>query len=188
LIAQTAFADKMMTCEIIPWFNNSDREQEFIFKYEERTFLSDRVYFRQDGKWLDFCEGFTDVADMGASCTLGFSGVLLNDNLDRSQFACENVDTGEPTNQLDDCGEYAWSLRVEHLAVWMKEFTKRRLTLDFLLMEARVEAGKPERIKSPDEYGSKTKGMRLALGPRPSINFEPLYDLSSDSKCEAFDP
>jgi len=162
--AQGAFADKYMTCKMYSWFDH-DTYENFTFKYEEKSFFSDRVYFRQGGKWVDFCQGHQDVKDFGATCVIGISGRLLPD-ADRTKLGCYSknmrgfivdVDAGDCVGGSDKSMMFNIS---EGYGYYMKEFEKRKLTLDFLLMEAVAETGKVERIKQPDDYNSLAKGLR----------------------------
>ena len=193
--AQSAFADKYMTCNLLPWFNHGGRTT-FTLKYEDNSFFSDRVYFRQDGKWVDFCEGHQDVKDFGATCVIGISGSLLPD-VDRTKLACYsknmrglivNADTNDCVWGSDKSMMFDIS---EGYGYFKREFEKRRLTLDFLLMEAVREEGKIERIKQPEDYNSLAKGFRRAFGEGVgSDKFEELRDSRFTDKvsCKPFEP
>lgn len=162
-----------------------------LFKYEQKTFFSDRVFVREGGQWKDFCGGVSHVKDKGASCIIGKLGTLPK-NVDRTKAFCTHKKTKKPTNDLSACKEeYIIQTQQDlYRAYENEEFDKRRLILDFIKKTATYEIGEPEAIDVLDKYNSKAKGLAKLMGvdKRRSGKFLPAEHLSDNVSCTEFQP
>ena len=189
----------MMECKLDFHVRFNELFEEFwpgqsLFKYEQKTFFSDRVFIREGGQWKDFCGGVSYVKDKGASCIIGKLGKLPK-NVDRTRAFCTHKKTKKPTNNLSACIGYSSDSIFAHNpppepyhAYENEEFDKRRLILDFIKKTATYEIGEPEAINVLDKYNSKAKGFAKLLGvdKTGSGEFSKVFGLNVS--CTEFQP
>ena len=160
-----------------------------LFKYEQKTFFSDRVFIREGGQWKDFCGGVSHVKDKGATCIIGKLGTFPK-NVIRTEPFCRHKKTNKPTNDLSACRDkYIFENWLDrYRAFENEEFDKRRLILDFIKKTATYEIGEPEAINVLDKYNSKAKGFAKLLGVDKTGSGEFSKVGGSNVSCTEFQP